>query len=249
MRIRTIKPEFWSDEDLITVSDKARLLAIALLNYADDEGYFRANPKLIRAALFPLSPSVKSTVLLRELSSIGYIELCTGTDGKQYGRLPTFLIHQVINKSKPSRIKGLWGVPDEYGIDTVSVPPGTGNREQGKEQGTGKALCAEFDKFWKGVPNKLGKGDARTAYMKAIKNGATPEEIIGGVATYIAYEAKRSRQPDYRPLHPSTWLNGERWNDELPRQAKQESEAQNQEDMAASVKAEQEKAYGRGVVR
>ncbi|HBS0572930.1 TPA: DnaT-like ssDNA-binding domain-containing protein, partial [Klebsiella pneumoniae] len=46
-RIRTIKPEFWTDEDMAEVSEPACLLAIGLLNYADDEGYFNANPKLI----------------------------------------------------------------------------------------------------------------------------------------------------------------------------------------------------------
>ncbi|STW12989.1 primosomal protein I [Klebsiella pneumoniae subsp. rhinoscleromatis] len=58
-RIRTIKPEFWTDEDMAEVSEPACLLAIGLLNYADDEGYFNANPKLIKAAVFPIrEPSV-----------------------------------------------------------------------------------------------------------------------------------------------------------------------------------------------
>jgi hypothetical protein len=138
MRIRTIKPEFWSHEDMATVSDQAKLMAIALLNYSDDEGYFRANPLLIKAALFPLSPSINVTVVLRELSGIEYIELCNGTDGKEYGYIPTFLDHQVINKPRPSKIKELWVVPDSSGSTPVDLPSGTGNREQGignKEQG------------------------------------------------------------------------------------------------------------------
>lgn len=73
----------------------------------------------------------------------------------------------------------------------------------------------EFDKFWSHVPNKIGKGNARTAYAKAIKGGATHGEIMAGVEKYCQYEAKRRNQPDYRPLHPATWLNGERWTDEI----------------------------------
>ncbi len=38
-RIRTIKPTFWTDEDMADISEAACLLAIGLLNYADDEGY------------------------------------------------------------------------------------------------------------------------------------------------------------------------------------------------------------------
>ena len=53
-RIRTIKPEFWTDEDMAALDPYTRLLAIGLLNYADDEGYFNANPALVKAAVFPL---------------------------------------------------------------------------------------------------------------------------------------------------------------------------------------------------
>ena len=73
----------------------------------------------------------------------------------------------------------------------------------------------EFEVFWKQVPNKIGKGAARTAYAKAIKGGATHDEILAGVESYRQYEAKREKQQDYRPLHPATWLNQERWADEV----------------------------------
>ena len=58
-RIRTIKPEFWAHEDLSELPEATHMLAAALLNYADDEGYFNANPMLIKAACSPLrEPSV-----------------------------------------------------------------------------------------------------------------------------------------------------------------------------------------------
>lgn len=70
-RIRTIKPEFWTDEDMAEVSEPACLLAIGLLNYADDEGYFNANPKLIKAAVFPIrEPSVPIPVLIRSFPTV-----------------------------------------------------------------------------------------------------------------------------------------------------------------------------------
>jgi hypothetical protein len=39
-RIRTIKPEFWRSEDLCSLPEATHMLAAALLNYADDEGFF-----------------------------------------------------------------------------------------------------------------------------------------------------------------------------------------------------------------
>ena len=131
-RIRTIKPEFWRDENLSNVSAEACLLAIGLLNHCDDEGYFNANPKLVESDVFPLRKlSVTTTVALRELSSIGYIRVFDGTDGKSYGHIVNFLKHQVINKKTPSKIKDLEKLQEDYGSDTVGLP--TGKERKGKE--------------------------------------------------------------------------------------------------------------------
>lgn len=131
-RIRTIKPEFWTDEDMAELSEPACLLAIGLLNYADDEGYFNANPKLIKAAVFPIrEPSVPIPVLIQELSSCGYLSMFSTSDGKQFGAITNFLKHQVVNKPKESKIKCLPLIPYEYGTDTGQVP-------LGMDQGSGK---------------------------------------------------------------------------------------------------------------
>jgi hypothetical protein len=131
-RIRSIKPEFWRDQDLSIVSAEAALLAIGLLNHADDEGFFNANPRLIQADVFPLRElSGSPTELLLELSNIGYLRLFFGSDGKQYGAITNFSKHQVINKPSSSRIKDLEALRDDYGSGVVVLPIGM-------EQGTGK---------------------------------------------------------------------------------------------------------------
>lgn len=130
-RIRTIKPEFWTDEDMAELSEPACLLAIGLLNYADDEGYFNANPKLIKAAVFPIrEPSVPIPVLIQELSNCGYLSMFSTSDGKQFGAITNFLKHQVVNKPKESKIRCLPLIPYEYRTDTGQVP-------LGMDQGTG----------------------------------------------------------------------------------------------------------------
>ena len=107
MRIRTIKPEFWTSETIAPLKDAVKLLAIGLLNYSDDEGYFWSNHVLIRAALFPFLDESK-TILgwLQELSRAGYVELGKRSDdGREVGRVVNFKIHQRIDKPKPSIIK------------------------------------------------------------------------------------------------------------------------------------------------
>jgi hypothetical protein len=146
-RIRTIKPEFWQDEHISSLSPEAALLAIGLLNQADDEGYFNANPRLIQSCVFPLRELSRTVpVLLQDLVGIGYVQLFSGSDGKRYGQVANFVKHQVINKPKPSKIKDLDLVPDEYCIDTVAVPVGKERNGIGKEQGKDKSAAAsQFD--------------------------------------------------------------------------------------------------------
>jgi len=106
MRIRTVKPEFWTDEQMSTRTEFARLLALALLNYSDDDGYFLANPILIRGACFPfLDDSKKIPRSIQELSEIGFLEIGSLDDGRQVGKIINFRKHQRIDKPQLSKLK------------------------------------------------------------------------------------------------------------------------------------------------
>lgn len=145
-RIRTIKPEFWRNRQLAMLPDFTRLVAIAILNLADDEGFFEADTMLIRGDVFPYLEDYGSiTVALRELSDVGYVAVKPTSEKGLIGRVANFRKHQVINKPTPSKLRVFFEktdatgqLPEDYGSTTVALPPGTGNREQGKEQGEGK---------------------------------------------------------------------------------------------------------------
>ena len=109
MRIRTVKPEFWQDEDLAEISETARLVAIGLLNMADDEGFFNANEKLVSSLLFPLTePSVSIHECFNQLVQSGYLKLYPCKKGKKvYGKVVNFLKHQKVNRPSSSKIKDL----------------------------------------------------------------------------------------------------------------------------------------------
>lgn len=233
MRIRTIKPEFWTNEKLCSLHECAHLFAAALLNYVDDEGYFNANPRLIKGALFPLrEPSVSIPVMLKELSSVGYLELGEADDGREYGRVVHFLEHQVVNRPSPSKIKGLAISWNTHGTLTEhSVSPHSGNgKEQGKEQGTGnreqghapaRVTCTkdkierDFDLFWAAYPKKVGKKDALRRFRMALKSGLPPIEVlVASIEKQRDSDQWRRDGGQYIP-NPSTWLNQGRWEDEL----------------------------------
>jgi hypothetical protein len=108
-RIRTLKPDFWRNIKIGNLSDFAKLLAIALLNIADDDGYFEADARLIRGDVFPFEMDYQRiTVALRELSEIGYCEIRKHSTKGEVGHIPAFKSHQVINKPTKSRLQSLF---------------------------------------------------------------------------------------------------------------------------------------------
>jgi hypothetical protein len=216
-RIRTIKPEFWRDEALASVSPEACLLALGLLNHCDDEGYFNANPKLVESDIFPLRDlKTKTTVLLQELSKIGYLLVFQGSDGKTYGCIKNFHKHQVINKKTPSKIKHLCDLPQDYGSDTVALP--MGKERKGKEQSESEDSL--FDRFYQEYPKKVARGAALKAFKSCKPNESLVETMIAALKLQADSPDWQKEGGKYIP-NPATWLNGERWKDQLSLTEKQ----------------------------
>lgn len=210
-RIRTIKPEFWRDEALASVSPEACLLGLGLLNHCDDEGYFNANPKLVESDIFPLRElKSKTTVLLQELCKIGYLVVFQGSDGKTYGCIKNFHKHQVINKKTSSKIKHLCELPHDYGSDAVVLP--MGKERKGKEQS--ESYDSLFGRFYEAYPKKVAKAAAQKAFRSC-----NPDESL--LQTMLEALRLQSESPDWQKdggkyiPNPATWLNGERWKDQL----------------------------------
>jgi hypothetical protein len=175
-RIRTIKPEFWRDEALASVTPEACLLALGLLNHCDDEGYFNANPKLVESDIFPLRElKVKTTVLLQELCKIGYVLVFDGSDGKTYGCIKNFEKHQVINKKTPSKIKHLCQLHQDYSSDTVALPIGKERKGKELEQKAPESAATEVALLPDWIP--LETWAAFLEMRKKIKKPATAHAI------------------------------------------------------------------------
>lgn len=102
-RKRMIDPNFWLDEKLGQCTRDERLLFMGLISSADDEGYGRANPKLLRSSLFPYD-DLRVSDIDKWLSRLGGLRLIAlyQVDGQTYYYLPNFLKHQTINRPSPS---------------------------------------------------------------------------------------------------------------------------------------------------
>lgn len=87
-------------------SDGVKCLALALLNYADDKGYFNADPILVRNFARPFDPDTLTTEsLIRDLSLSGWIEIRHCAEYGFLGLIVNFERHQVVNRPKKSSLK------------------------------------------------------------------------------------------------------------------------------------------------
>ena len=99
-RIRTIKPDFWTDEKLTECSLSARLLFIGTWNFADDNGNLDRSSKQIKARVFPLDNLDCEPLILELLEKELLVEY--EYEDRLYLHIQGFNKHQLINRpSKP----------------------------------------------------------------------------------------------------------------------------------------------------
>ena len=166
MRIRSIKPEFWSSPDIAALSDSDRLLFIGLWSYVDDHGRGRDDIALIVAALYPhdmvanpLDTVAKVRDGLAKLSEANLILRYT-VASRTYFLVTGWGKHQRVDKPKASRIpepteeendtfpqndairESVANLRDDVATPRDTLAPGTGeqgNRGTG-EQGNSEAI-------------------------------------------------------------------------------------------------------------
>lgn len=100
-------------------------------------------------------------------------------------------------------------MPDALQVASDEAMPRE-KRERERKNTRTPAAPARFEEFWSAYPKRVDKGHARTAYTKALKK-TDDETLIAGAKRYAAVQA--GGDPKFTAL-PTTWLNGERWEDD-----------------------------------
>jgi len=99
-RIRSLKPGFCTSEDIASLSIPARLHYARLWSYFDDHGRCVDNPKLIKAALWPLDDDVTADVVrayMDELVAAGLVQRYDA-EGRSYAYVVKWFEHQKPNR-------------------------------------------------------------------------------------------------------------------------------------------------------
>lgn len=101
-RIRTIKPEFFTSEDVVALSPRARLLYIACWCESDRNGRMEWKPGTMKLRYFP-GDACDIDALAEELIDRGMVVLYE-VDGRQYAEIPSFERHQIINNRESASV-------------------------------------------------------------------------------------------------------------------------------------------------
>ena len=232
-RIRTIKPEFWTDEKIVELSFPARLAFIGLWNHADDYGRMEYKPASLKYRIFP-ADRLDFDKLVRELEAAGMVQVYEA-NGAQCLQIANFDKHQKVDHRTESKIPA-----PPVSTESPRIPPNPplGKEGNGRERkGMVGATAPRFDLFWKAYPKRVGKGAAEKAWAKCAEHH---DAILADLSR------RKWGDPQFIP-YPTTYLNQRRWEDEaadaprMPTQEEREAADRRAADIAAKARADADK--------
>jgi hypothetical protein len=227
MRIRTIKPEFFLHDGLYELEAESglpvRLGFIGLWCAADREGRFKWEPRKLGVQILPWD-NVEFSRVLHALATRGFIR-CYASEGCDYGVIPSFTAHQVINNREkesdlpePTEYKDCDACPTRAPrVPHAGKAEGKGREGKGTRNGrvgNASATDADFLAFWNAYPKRKARAKAFDAWRKTANDRPDVSAIIAAIDASRKSEQWRKEGGQFIPL-PATWLNGGCWDDEL----------------------------------
>lgn len=220
------------DTDIfLDMPQSARLLYYDLNMRADDEG-FVASPKGIMRSTGASNDDMNLLIMKRFV-----IPFDSGVVVIRH-----WMIHNYIAKDrfKPTEYQaerallqsdnGVYELSTNciQDVDKMYTQDRLGKDSKGKDSiGEVKSLAhpevsgvveeTPFDIFWKAYPRKTGKGDARKKFAKALTKTSF-ENIMAALGKVKASAQWKKDDGQFVP-YPATWLNQERWDDEVGQSA------------------------------
>ncbi len=143
-RIRTIKPDFWTDGKIISLPFEARLFYIGMWNFVCDRGHISDDPLGLKLKILP-NDSVDGGALIDLLVSAGLVRRLEIPDGRAFLEIPRFPDHQKVDARWNSRCPActLADSPNLTEPHPNSPQEGKGRERKGKEGRGGEVASDE----------------------------------------------------------------------------------------------------------
>ena len=215
---RIIKESICTSDNIDQLSAFQETVFYRMIVNCDDYGRMDARPKILASKLFPLKDIRVNQMeeALRALTSAELVILYE-VDGKPFLQMKTWERHQQI-RAKKSKYPG----PDSGKQVSDSKCPRNPIQSESESNPNPKPAGAHarelFTRFWSAYPRHTGKQAAEKAFLRL-----NPDDDLLGIMLMAITAWSKSEQwtkdgGQYIP-HPATWLNGRRWEDELPKAA------------------------------
>lgn len=196
-RIRSIKPEFFTSEQVAECSTNARLLFVGMWCFCDDQGIHPDSPARLKMEVFPSDDLTKSDVekYVEELVAVGLIQRYE-VEGQKYLIVTGWSRHQKIDK--PSKKYPL-PLAEQSPNDTGSLPEDSANVR--RVLGDGKDVDVDVDvegkKDTPPSPRKRGRETGPALGLEFLLTSGVPEQAA---KDWLAVRAKGRA-----PLTESAW--------------------------------------------
>ena len=221
IKFMIVPRDLWRDK---TLSLSAKAVYVDLLSYSNKIGECFPSRKRIAADLGISRSTIERA--LKELAISGWIKI---TSGKRKGTVNHYLLRS------EGYVKMMQGVPqNEVGVPPSEVggtsPEGhEGIPKEGIPNNKGHDLfCPSlknpyngegtFKRFWDIYTRKVKKKDAKKVFLKLQPDDTLFERMISAIQKQMRWRENEKRANRFAPdwPHPTSWLNGERWEDEIP---------------------------------
>lgn len=223
MRARNLKPGFFKNEILGALQPTTRLLFAGLWCCADRNGRMDDRPTRIKVEVLPYD-DCNVDVLLNDLMQTGFINRYS-VNGNKYIEIINFTKHQTPHiKESDGQIPG----PNEHKKNTkrtrcpsgVKTPDSLTPSSLTPDSPFSDSLLSCFEVFWKSYPKKIGRGYAFKIWKKIKPTQTLLDRMVQKVEEFKKTEQWQKENGKFIP-NPATWLNQERWDDEVPTEKKE----------------------------
>lgn len=197
-RIRTIKPEFFTSEDIVSLMPLARLFYVALWCEADREGRFEWKPKTFKLRYLPGDDCDVSS-LAEELFEAGLVETYEH-NGKTFAQIPSFTRHQVINNRESESV-----IPSKADdACTTREPRVKAEGKEGREGKEGKGKEGKGVDRATRLPSDFALPDDWMVFCQAERADLDPQKTFDKFRDYwVAKAGKDGAKLDWL----ATWRN------------------------------------------
>lgn len=196
-RIRTIKPDFWTDDVIADLDPLAMLLYIGMWNFADDEGYLKDSVGQLRRQIFP-DRGFDVAGALDVLLDRGRVVRMDSDQGRIL-YLPKLLANQKIAHPTPTKFTGIrpLGSPPEDSRALVKTPEASALKG-----GEGKGMEGRGREDAGGVTPPVDNSEPPTR-CPAHLTTATPPKCGQCKDARVAHQRWEQQQTATAPPRPS----------------------------------------------